>query len=151
MLFLVDAIWHIITGRGKYFRPTVSFGILTVSLGMYSFQCSPSKRSVILLSKWNFIIYEPNASSVMLLCTHNSWPSLHFYNTYIVCVHNQIARLMRPAWGPPGSCRPQMGPMFAQWTLLSEYIFMHMYICIIQSFHIYHFYFNELEIWNYAI
>ena len=26
---------------------------------------------------------------------------------------------MGPIWGPPGSCRPQMGPMLAPWTLLS--------------------------------
>ena len=26
---------------------------------------------------------------------------------------------MGPAWGPPGSCRPQMGPMLVPWTLLS--------------------------------
>ena len=26
---------------------------------------------------------------------------------------------MRSTWGPPGSCRPQMGPMMAPWTLLS--------------------------------
>ena len=26
---------------------------------------------------------------------------------------------MGPTWGPPGSCRPQMGPMMAPWTLLS--------------------------------
>ena len=32
----------------------------------------------------------------------------------------QIAKFMGPTWGPPGSCRPQMGPMFAPWTLLSE-------------------------------
>ena len=25
----------------------------------------------------------------------------------------QIARFMGPTWGPPGSCRPQMGPMLA--------------------------------------
>ena len=25
----------------------------------------------------------------------------------------QIARFMRPTWDPPGSCRPQMGPMLA--------------------------------------
>ena len=25
----------------------------------------------------------------------------------------QIAKCMGPAWGPPGSCRPQMGPMYA--------------------------------------
>ena len=32
---------------------------------------------------------------------------------------SQIIRLMRPTWGPPGSCRPHMGPMLAPWTLLS--------------------------------
>ena len=26
---------------------------------------------------------------------------------------------MGPTWGPPGSCRPQMGPMLIPWTLLS--------------------------------
>ena len=31
----------------------------------------------------------------------------------------QIARFMGPTWGPPGSCRPQMSPMLAHWTLLS--------------------------------
>ena len=31
-------------------------------------------------------------------------------------VHGAI---MGPTWGPPGSCRPQMGPMMAPWTLLS--------------------------------
>ena len=31
----------------------------------------------------------------------------------------QIAKFMGPTWVPPGSCRPQMGPMLASWTLLS--------------------------------
>ena len=31
----------------------------------------------------------------------------------------QIARFMGPTWGPPGPCRPQMGPMLVPWTLLS--------------------------------
>ena len=30
----------------------------------------------------------------------------------------QIAKFMGPTWGPPGSCRPQMGPTLAPWTLL---------------------------------
>ena len=34
-------------------------------------------------------------------------------------IPTQIAKFMGPTWGPPGSCRPQMGPMFASWTLLS--------------------------------
>ena len=33
----------------------------------------------------------------------------------------QIAKFMGPTWGPPGSCRPQMGPMLTPWTLLSGY------------------------------
>ena len=33
----------------------------------------------------------------------------------------QIAKFMGPTWGPPGSCRPQMDPMLAPWTLLSGY------------------------------
>ena len=32
---------------------------------------------------------------------------------------SQIARFMGPTWGPPGSCRPQMGHMLAPWTLPS--------------------------------
>ena len=35
-----------------------------------------------------------------------------------VCL-TQIAKFMGPSRGPPGSCRPQMGPMLAPWTLLS--------------------------------
>ena len=30
-----------------------------------------------------------------------------------------IARFMGPTWGPPGSYRPQLGPMLAPWSLLS--------------------------------
>ena len=30
---------------------------------------------------------------------------------------------MGPTWGPSGSCRPQMGPMLAPWTLLSGSLF----------------------------
>ena len=32
---------------------------------------------------------------------------------------SQVAKFMGPTWGPTGSCRPQMGPMLAPWTLLS--------------------------------
>ena len=32
---------------------------------------------------------------------------------------SQIAKFMGSTWGPPWSCRPQMNPMLAQWTLLS--------------------------------
>ena len=37
------------------------------------------------------------------------------------CLSHQthIARFMWPTWGPPRSCRPQVSPMLAPWTLLS--------------------------------
>ena len=44
----------------------------------------------------------------------------------ITCVessHILIAMLMGPTWGPPGTCRPQLGPMLAPWTLLSRYAY----------------------------
>ena len=37
---------------------------------------------------------------------------------------SQTAKFMGPTWGPSGSCRPQMGPMFAPWTLLSGLLFV---------------------------
>ena len=33
----------------------------------------------------------------------------------------QIEKFMGQTWGPPGSCRPQMDPMMAPWTLRSRY------------------------------
>ena len=35
-----------------------------------------------------------------------------------------IAKFMGPTWGPSGTCRPQMGPILAPWTLLSG-IYVH--------------------------
>ena len=40
-------------------------------------------------------------------------------NAQVWCVLSQIAEFMGPTRGLPGSCRPQMGPMLAPWTLLS--------------------------------
>ena len=42
---------------------------------------------------------------------------------FAVSITSQKAKFMGPIWGPPGSCRPQMGPMLAPWTLLSGIIF----------------------------
>ena len=51
----------------------------------------------------------------------------HWMN-YIFPLMTQIARFMGPTWGPPGSCRPQMGPIMSPWTLLSGNAFQHTYI-----------------------
>ena len=49
---------------------------------------------------------------------------------HIVSFHKiiaQIAKFMGPTWGQPGSCRPQMDPRLAPWTLLSGCI-----VCMLQ-------------------
>ena len=49
----------------------------------------------------------------------NGGGMMYPYGLITTTKHVQIARFMGPTWGPPGSCRPQMGPMLAPWTLLS--------------------------------
>ena len=58
--------------------------------------------------------------------------SLHYWETHYKLIRSkafvvfqgppvraQIAKFMGPTWDPPGSCRPQVGPMLAPWSLLS--------------------------------
>ena len=40
---------------------------------------------------------------------------------------SQIARFTWPTWGPHGSCRPQVGSMWAPWTLLSGAVLIKFY------------------------
>ena len=78
----------------------------------------------------DYLTYLPGLKSFFLwkhgfYCQFHEAMILHaliIYYTFIhVCVVNsaQIAKFMAPTWGPPGSCRPHMGPMLAPWTLLS--------------------------------
>ena len=41
------------------------------------------------------------------------------FNSFFWLITAQIARFMGPTWGPPESCRPQVGRKLAPWTLLS--------------------------------
>ena len=50
----------------------------------------------------------------------NSWFFLKI-KCIPICWRSQIARFMGPTRGPPGSCRPQRGPMLAPWTWLSGF------------------------------
>ena len=52
---------------------------------------------------------------------HATTSFLTYWNKVAVSVATQIAKSMGRTWGPPGSCRPQMGPMLAPWTLLPGY------------------------------
>ena len=47
------------------------------------------------------------------------FPHSNVTNSGEINVTTQIANSMGPTWGPPGSCRPQMGSMLVPWTLLS--------------------------------
>ena len=44
---------------------------------------------------------------------------LMLFNHIQLAVCSQIAKFMRPTWGAPGSCRPQVDPLLAPQTLLS--------------------------------
>ena len=49
---------------------------------------------------------------------HGNFLTIH-RKSWAVMATTQIARFTWPTWGPPGSCRPQVGPMSVPWTLLS--------------------------------
>ena len=50
---------------------------------------------------------------------HRNKPNITYLLGNNLPGNSKIAKFMGPTWGPPGSCRPQMGPMLAPWTLLS--------------------------------
>ena len=47
-------------------------------------------------------------------------------------------RFMGPTWDPPGSCRPQVGPILAPWTLLSGVTFVSSHHIDVTWHHEYH-------------
>ena len=68
--------------------------------------------------------------SLSKLFKNSSWVAGNFrpLNAHVMSMwwlsitDTQIAKFLGPTWGPPGSCRPQVGPMLAPWTLLLGYI-----------------------------
>ena len=89
---------------------------------------STSAWNILLLSNlWDF----PNGS-IEISCTIKCCTVLlpYMLATHRVPSCAQIATFMGPTWGPPVSCRPQMGPMLAPWTLLSRTCFSS---CVMQS------------------
>ena len=63
-------------------------------------------------------------SGIQLTFNHISirGPRTSFVGNYYIiitpCV-NPDSKVTWPTWGPPGSCRPQVGPTLAPWTLLT--------------------------------
>ena len=60
-----------------------------------------------------------NLQQIISTITHEQY--LVWGSKISVCFKliTQIAKVMGPTWVPPGSCRPQLGPMLASWTLIS--------------------------------
>ena len=56
---------------------------------------------------------------LQLFLFHGEAKSWIKHMTQYAKVITQIAKFMGPTWGPPGTCRPQMGPMMAPWIMLS--------------------------------
>ena len=56
-------------------------------------------------------------SSARATCTLYYMPRFITLN-----IKSQIAKFMGPTWGPPGSCRPQAGPMLAHKPCYQGYI-----------------------------
>ena len=50
----------------------------------------------------------------------------------------QIAKFMGPTWGPPGSCRPQMGPILGPWILLSGTSSALDQTCLLKMIYVWH-------------
>ena len=59
------------------------------------------------------------ATNVSMALSWYPWRYRWNRDAWKFAAYTQIAKAMRPTWGPPGSCRPQMGPILAPWTLLS--------------------------------
>ena len=55
------------------------------------------------------------ALAIVILTPH----SCHTTPSWEYRCITQKARFTWPPWSPPGSCRPQVGPVLAPWTLLS--------------------------------
>ena len=68
---------------------------------------SERKKNTKYYSKYLYFQRDMNIGTCNIIHRH--------YRHYL----SQIAKFMGPTWDPPGTCRPQMGPMLAPWTLLS--------------------------------
>ena len=71
--------------------------------------------------KWHDIIQYQNQQAQTI---HDTLQKYFSCRPHSGAMESQIAKFMGPSWGPPGSCRPQMGHMLAPWNLLSWVLFV---------------------------
>ena len=97
------------------------FGIKLLPKAMMT--CAHQISNVIILTIFFCIYTTGNCQKTTFIAAsdENFITRMIFTHTDTV---SQIARFMGPTWGPSGSCRTQMGPMLAPWTLLSGVYFI---------------------------
>ena len=93
------------------------FLVVINGLIMSNFSCHVRNTMMYVLS-WQ-TVYAVTRGLLNALTVHHSSPCIILNVSLNRAMTSQIAKLMGPTWGPPGSCQPQMGPMLAPWTLLS--------------------------------
>ena len=64
---------------------------------------------------WRLQISATHTLTQWQASTHST--TLRRFSVKMLFMSSQIAKFMGPSWGPPGSCRPQMGPMLAPLTV----------------------------------
>ena len=99
------------------------FAVPLLTYRMYCWSVSHSKEqndytfsnpSLLLMYVYVFMLVETLSDD-----NSSKGRNMREYKFLISGTNSQIARLMGPTLGPTGSCRPQMDPIFAPWTLLS--------------------------------
>ena len=103
-------------------------------------QCSSAQRQIKMNKKkeanvktpviygypWGYLLllHQPNCLPDNLRESLFQWNAAQLLTLPCRYMDTQIAMFMGPTWVPPGSCRPQTGPMLAPWILLSRYSFL---------------------------
>ena len=117
--YLIHVAWSLIIIHWIYTKILYPIRFPIVSLNMkcakmscqywpyeYIFNVGPTHMETL-----NVVITTPAHVRILIIAGHP-------------LIASQIGKFMGPTWGPPGSCRPQMGPMLAPWSLLSGLVLL---------------------------
>ena len=127
MMFVINAL-HVISERNsieKHSHIKLTPGNLSITKQRYKIAKTTSIMHIHQLHiSWKFTFWK--FTQLVMLSVKSKCPKqvrLGLSGTFLMDVYctlnrTQMARFMWATWGPPGSCRPRVGPMLAPWTLL---------------------------------
>ena len=126
-------VWWVITGLDNGLAPNRQQNIISTNddsvqrhsyaaRGEMSLNIELYSRTVLWfkLTSISYTHRKTRISNYMCLILRDActYPHPDVANNILLCIclwrsvkSSQIARIMGPTWGPPGSCRPQVGPM----------------------------------------